>query len=67
MERRAYGSFNAGIWGKRYWGKYNEPRQFHIAVNEMSDVEKHQDVSLALRESVGIQSSLSDGIRVNFV
>ena len=65
MERRAYGSFSAGIYGKRQWGVYDKPRQFSIAVNKMADVIKHEDKVPARTNLSGIQSSLSEGIRVS--
>lgn len=61
--REKYG-YNPAVLGMRYWGKYEHPFEFNIAVNEMDEVTKHQDVPLIRTEAFGIQSSLNGGFRV---
>ncbi|MCH5157457.1 MAG: hypothetical protein J1G02_06260 [Clostridiales bacterium] len=58
-----YGRLNPSLWGVRSWGNYAEPFAFNITVNDMAEVLRHKDISLIRRESYGIQSSLSGGIR----
>lgn len=60
MERDAYGNFNPVLWGVRYWGEYKSPFTFNIAVNDMSEVVKHQDRSI-FDDAVTIPSSLDGG------
>ena len=63
ITRDLYGSYGPKLWGVRSWGKYEEPFAFNIVVNDMTEVQNHEDVPLTQTETFGIQSSLSGGIR----
>lgn len=46
--------------GLRNWLKYDEPFKFNIAVNDMSDVARHEDAELPRNNNYSVQSSAAN-------